>query len=71
MENNKGQYSDSMIEELERIDAYTEQALFYARSNYVEKDYVLKKNLSEAGMYRSDSEKPASSAERENSNQPS
>lgn len=29
------------------------------------------KNLSEAGMYRSDSEKPASSAERENSNQPS
>lgn len=43
VENNKGQYSDSMIEELERIDAYTEQALFYARSNYVEKDYVLKK----------------------------
>ena len=41
--NNPEKYDDSMTEELERIDAYTEQALFYARSNYVEKDYVLKK----------------------------
>ena len=32
-----------MEEELDKIDAYAEQALFYARSSCVEKDYVLKK----------------------------
>lgn len=43
VENNRELYDENMMEELEQIDAYTEQALFYARSNYVEKDYVLKK----------------------------
>lgn len=43
VENNREFYDESMMEELEQIDAYTEQALFYARSNYVEKDYVLKR----------------------------
>lgn len=41
VENNRGFYDESMLEELDKIDAYAEQALFYARSNYVEKDYVL------------------------------
>src|SRR5699024_12507515 len=40
---NRQFYDESMIEELDKIDAYAEQALFYARSSYVEKDYVLKK----------------------------
>lgn len=43
VENNRQFYDESMMEELDKIDAYAEQALFYARSNYVEKDYVLKK----------------------------
>ena len=43
VENNRQFYDESMIEELDKIDAYAEQALFYARSSYVEKDYVLKK----------------------------
>lgn len=43
VENNRQFYDDSMMEELDKIDSYAEQALFYARSNYVEKDYVLKK----------------------------
>lgn len=41
LENHKGEYSDSLSEELDKIDGYAEQALFYARSNYVEKDYLL------------------------------
>ena len=45
VENNRQFYDESMIEELDKIDAYAEQALFYARSSYVEKDYVLKKFL--------------------------
>ena len=48
LENNKDSYSESLAEELDKIDNFTEQALFYARSNYVEKDYILKKlNLEE------------------------
>lgn len=43
VENNRQFYDDSMEEELDKIDAYAEQALFYARSSCVEKDYVLKK----------------------------
>lgn len=41
LENHKEEYSDSLAEELDKIDGYAEQALFYARSNYVEKDYLL------------------------------
>ena len=43
VENNRQFYDGSMEEELDKIDAYAEQALFFARSSCVEKDYVLKK----------------------------
>lgn len=39
LENHKSDYSVSLDEEIRKIENYTEQALFYARSNYVEKDY--------------------------------
>lgn len=41
-QNNKGQAMDSISEELERIEGYVEQVLFYSRSNNVEKDYIVK-----------------------------
>lgn len=48
VENNKTEATKSIAEELEKIENYTEQALFYARSNTVEKDYCIKKvNLKE------------------------
>ena len=38
----------SIDEELDKVENYTEQALFYARSNAVEKDYIINKtNLKE------------------------
>ena len=38
----------SIEEELDKVENYTEQALFYARSNAVEKDYIINKtNLKE------------------------
>ena len=43
IENNKNESSKSIKEELEKIENYTEQALFYARSNTVEKDYMISK----------------------------
>lgn len=43
VENNKSEITESINEELDKIDNYTEQALFYARSNTVEKDYYIKK----------------------------
>lgn len=42
MENNHDKYYDSLMEELRRIDMYVEQALFYVRSENVEKDYSIK-----------------------------
>ena len=48
IENNKNEITKSIDEELDEIENYTEQALFYARSNTVEKDYYIKKvNLKE------------------------
>lgn len=48
IENNKSEVTESINEELDKIENYTEQALFYARSNTVEKDYYIKKvNLRE------------------------
>lgn len=48
IENNKNEVTKSINEELDRVENYTEQALFYARSNTVEKDYYIKKsNLKE------------------------
>ena len=34
--------NDALLEALERIDRYVEQALFYSRSNTVEKDFIIK-----------------------------
>lgn len=45
--NHAGQETEALLEEISRIDGYTEQALYYARSNEVEKDYFIKKLLLE------------------------
>lgn len=48
IENNKTKVTKSIEEEIDKIENYTEQALFYARSNTVEKDYfIAKSNLQE------------------------
>lgn len=48
IENNKNEVTKSIEEEIDRIENYIEQALFYARSNTVEKDYTItKSNLQE------------------------
>ena len=45
---NKNEIMRSIDEELDKVENYTEQALFYARSNAVEKDYIIgKTNLKE------------------------
>ncbi|KLE15314.1 sensor histidine kinase [Clostridium sp. C8] len=41
-ENNKTKISRLVLQELETLDRYVEQALFYARSEEVEKDYLIK-----------------------------
>ena len=43
IENNKNTVTKSIDEELGKVENYTQQALFYARSNTVEKDYYIKK----------------------------
>ena len=43
IENNKNEVTESIDEELDKIENYIEQALFYARSNVPEKDYYVKK----------------------------
>lgn len=43
VENNKNEVTKSINEELDKVENYIEQALFYARSNTVEKDYYIKK----------------------------
>lgn len=45
IENNPSEITDSLSEELSIIDYYLEQALFYSRSNGVEKDYIVKETL--------------------------
>lgn len=48
MENNKNDITKSIEEEINEIEEYTEQALFYARSSYANKDYIVTKcNLKE------------------------
>lgn len=44
IENNKSKQMKSIDEELEKVENYVEQALFYARSNIVEKDYFISKS---------------------------
>ncbi len=43
VENNKNEITKNIDEELDKIEDYTEQALFYARSNTANKDYIIKK----------------------------
>lgn len=43
MDNNKNEVTDSILEEIEKIESYVEQVLYYARSENVEKDYIIKK----------------------------
>lgn len=43
VENNKNEVTKSINEELDKVENYIEQALFYARSNTVEKDYYIRK----------------------------
>lgn len=43
IENNKNEVTKSIDEEIEKIENYIEQALFYARSSTVEKDYYIRK----------------------------
>ena len=48
IENNKNEITKSIEEELDEIENYIEQALFYARSNTANKDYIVtKSNLQE------------------------
>lgn len=42
IENNKTEVTKSIDEELDKVENYVEQALFYARSNTVQKDYYIK-----------------------------
>ncbi|VYT99623.1 sensor histidine kinase [Clostridium tertium] len=42
IENNKSDLTDSINEEVIKVENYIEQALFYARSNTLEKDYIIK-----------------------------
>jgi signal transduction histidine kinase len=44
-------HSDGIEEEIESIENYVEQVLFYARSNAVEKDYVIRKIKLEKPVY--------------------
>lgn len=41
-QNNMSDVMGRMFEELEKIEAFVEQVLFYSRSNTVEKDYIIK-----------------------------
>ena len=43
IENNKNAITKSIDEEIDQVENYIEQALFYARSNTVEKDYYIRK----------------------------
>ncbi|MGI6154105.1 MAG: sensor histidine kinase [Christensenellaceae bacterium] len=42
-QNNPGEVTGRMDEDLERIERYVQNVLFYARSSIVEKDYMIKK----------------------------
>lgn len=42
IENNKNEHTLSILEEIEKIENFIEQALYYSKSNEVEKDYIIK-----------------------------
>ena len=41
LDNNPTAVSESLCEEIEKIESFVEQALFYARSSNPEKDYIM------------------------------
>lgn len=43
IDNNKNEITSSILEEINKIDSYVEQVLFYSRSETVEKDYIINK----------------------------
>lgn len=43
MENNPGEVTDNLSEELTKIENFVEQTLFYSRSSNVEKDYIIRR----------------------------
>lgn len=43
IENNESEITKSIKEEIDKIENYIEQSLFYARSSTLEKDYIIKK----------------------------
>ena len=44
IENNKNDITKKLDDEIDKIENYTEQALFYARSNVVSQDYYIRKS---------------------------
>lgn len=42
IQNNKNSVTESLDEEIDKLDSYVEQVLYYSRSENVEKDYVIK-----------------------------
>ena len=43
IENNKSELTESLKEEIDKVENFIEQALFYARSSNIEDDYIIKK----------------------------
>lgn len=43
IENNKNEITLNLLEEIEKIDGYIEQALYYSKVNNLESDYIIKK----------------------------
>ena len=43
LENDEGYTNKSVLEEIEKVEGFIEQVLFYARSSTVERDYIIKK----------------------------
>ena len=43
LENDEGYINKSVLEEIEKVEGFIEQVLFYARSSTVESDYIIKK----------------------------
>lgn len=43
IENNKNETTDSLLEEIEKIDDFVEQALYYSKISNLENDYIIKK----------------------------
>ena len=51
VQNNLGDVTSRIYEDLDKIEALVEQALYYARSNTVEKDYLIKKTALRAVVF--------------------